>query len=219
MRSAVASQALMVRPESEHSCPSSLANKPIAVQFHAGSHYTVLRLLEGYIPAGKINLLHYGRPRYRFEAMMSGEVDAAMLMEPWISLAEKNGCRAVCEGHYLGAENASDNMDEKTFAAINRAVIRAVDLINSDKKRFIHYPIDQPKFAPVAKVWGGLTADDFHLPCLRYAHPRPYTKEQLEDTYNWMVRWDLLNAAVCATDYVDNRAVDSIAADETLFTV
>ncbi|MDP7586584.1 MAG: hypothetical protein FI737_01310 [SAR202 cluster bacterium] len=179
MRSAVASQALMVRPESEHSCPSSLANKPIAVQFHAGSHYTVLRLLEGYIPAGKINLLHYGRPRYRFEAMMSGEVDAA----------------------------------------INRAVIRAVDLINSDKKRFIHYPIDQPKFAPVAKVWGGLTADDFHLPCLRYAHPRPYTKEQLEDTYNWMVRWDLLNAAVCATDYVDNRAVDSIAADETLFTV
>ena len=219
MRSAVASQALMVRPESEHYCPSSLANKPIAVQFHAGSHYTVLRLLEGYIPAGKINLLHYGRPRYRFEAMMSGEVDAAMLMEPWISLAEKTGCRAVCEGHYLGAENASDNMDEKTFAAINRAVIRAVDLINSDKKRFIHYLIDQPKFAPGAKVWGGLAADNFHLPRLHYAHPRPYTEEQLEDTYNWMVRWDLLNAAVCATDYVDNRAVDSIAADETLFIV
>ncbi len=102
----------MVRPESDHYYPSSLANKPIAVQFHAGSHYTVLRLLEGYIPAEKIKLLHYGSPRYRFEAMMSGEVDAAMLMEPWISLAEKNGCRAVCEGHYLGAENASDNMEE-----------------------------------------------------------------------------------------------------------
>ena len=81
---------------------------------------------------------------------MSGEVDAAMLMEPWISLAEKNGCRSVCEGHYLGAENASDNMDEETFTAINRAVVKAVDLINSDKKRFLHYLIDQPKFAAIA---------------------------------------------------------------------
>ena len=123
LRSAVASQALLVRPQSDHYYPSSLANKPIAVQFHAGSHYypsslankpiavqfhagshyTVLRLLEGYIPSEKIKLLHYGSPRYRFEALMSGEVDAAMLMEPWIALAEKNGCRAVCEGHYLGA--------------------------------------------------------------------------------------------------------------------
>ena len=204
----------MVRPESEHYYPSSLANKPIAVQFHAGSHYTVLRLLEGYIPADKINLLHYGSPRYRFEAMMNGEVEAAMLMEPWISLAEKNGCRSVCEGHYLGAENASDNMDEETFSAINRAVVKAVDLINSDKKRFLHYLIDSPKFSEAAAEWGGLTVDDFHLPRLRYAHPRPYTDEQLEDTYNWMVRWNLLNAAVCATDYIDNRDVEVIAADD-----
>ena len=116
--------------------------------------------------------------------------------------------------HYLGAENASDNMDEETFAAINRAVSKAVDLINSDKKRFIHYLIDQPKFAPVAAEWGGLTADDFHLPRLRYAYPRPYTEEQLEDTYNWMVRWGLLNASVCATDFVDNRESEPVAADD-----
>ncbi len=69
-----------------------------------------------------------------------------MLMEPYISLAEKNGCRSVCEGHYLGSENASDNMDEYTFAAINRAVTKAVGLINSDKKRFLHYLLDDPKF-------------------------------------------------------------------------
>jgi len=214
LRSAVASQALLVGPQSDHYYPSSLANKPIAVQFHAGSHYTVLRLLEGYIPSEKIKLLHYGSPRYRFEALMSGEVEAAMLMEPWIALAEKNGCRAVCEGHYLGAENASDNMDEETFTAINRAVSKAVDLINSDKKRFIHYLIDQPKFASVAAEWGGLTADDFHLPRLRYAYPRPYTEEQLEDTYNWMVRWGLLNASVCATNFVDNREAEPVAADD-----
>ena len=84
-----------------------------------------IRLLSGYLPEEKLKLMHYGSPQHRFEALMDGEV-AAALMEPWITLAEKVGCRAVCEGLYLGAENASDNMDEETFAAINRAVVRAV---------------------------------------------------------------------------------------------
>ena len=170
--------------------------------------------MEGYLPAEKIKLLHFGSPENRLEALLSGDVAAAMLMEPYISLAEKNGCRSVCEGHYLGAENASDNMDEQTFAAINRAVTKAVDLINSDKKAFIHYLLDDPKFAPVLEKWGPLTADDFILSRLRYTHPTPYTDEQVEDTYNWMVRWNLLNASACATDLVDNRDVAPVAADD-----
>ena len=39
----------MVRPDSSHYYPGTLGNKPIAVQFHAGSHYVALRLLEGYL--------------------------------------------------------------------------------------------------------------------------------------------------------------------------
>ena len=56
--------------------------------------------------------------------------------------------------------------------------------------------------------------DDFHLPRLRYTHPMPYTDEQVEDTYNWMIRWGLLNSSVCAADFVDNRAADPVAADD-----
>jgi len=93
-------------------------------------------------------------------------------------------------------------------------VIKAVDLINSDKKRFLHYLIDQPRFAAIADEWGGLTPNDFHLPRLRYTHPLPYTDEQVEDTYNWMVRWGLLNASVCANDFVDNRTAEPTAADD-----
>lgn len=52
------------------------------------------------------------------------------------------------------------------------------------------------------------------LPRLRYAHPMPYTDEQVDDTYNWMVRWGLLNASVCATDFVDNRVAEPTAADD-----
>ena len=214
MRSSVANQALLVQGDSSHYYPGSLGYEPIAVQFHAGSHYTALRLLEGYLPPEKIKLLHFGSPENRLEALLTGEVSAAMLMEPYISLAEKNGCRSVCEGHYLGAENASDNMDEDTFAAINRAVTKAVDLINSDKKRFIHYLLNDTKFTPVLKKWGPLAIDDFVLSRLRYTQPTPYTDEQIEDTYNWMVRWRLIDSSACATDFVDNRDTEPVIADD-----
>ena len=143
MRSAVASQAIMVPPDSPHNYPGTLGNQPVAVNFHAGSHYVGLRLLEGYLPVKKIKLVHYGSPIHRFESMLNGEVAAAVVMEPWIALGEKLGCKTVAEGHYLGAENASEDMDEETFAAINRAVENAVDLINADKKKYIHYMLDE----------------------------------------------------------------------------
>ena len=132
---------------------------------------------------------------------------------PW---EEKLGCKALCEGHYLGAENASDDMDEATFAAINRAVDKAVDLLNADKRKYLHYLIDDPRHAAPLAKYGGLTPDDFHLPRLRYVKATTYTDEIVEDTYHWMVRWGLLSGAACSTDLVDNRlpaAAASPAAD------
>ncbi len=73
----MASQAILVRPDSPDNYPGTLGNKPVAVNFHAGSHYVALRLLEGYLPKEKIKLVHFGSPEQRFEAMMSGEVAAA----------------------------------------------------------------------------------------------------------------------------------------------
>ncbi len=210
LRSAVASQAILVRPDSPHNYPGTLGNKPIAVQFHAGSHYVALRLLEGYLPTHKIKLIHYGSPQQRFEAMWNGDVDACVVMEPWIALGEKLGCKALCEGHYLGAENASDDMDEETFAAINRAVGKAVDMLNADKRRYLHYLIDDPRYAAALAKYGGLTPDDFHLPRLRYTKATPYSDEIVADTYHWMIRWGLIDPEARTANLVDNR-VDKAA--------
>ena len=96
----MASQAIVARPDSPHNYPGTLGNKPIAVQFHSGSHYVALRTLEGYLTRDKIKLVHFGSPRHRFEAMMDGEVDAAALMEPWITLA----VRSTRAGHFRRIE-------------------------------------------------------------------------------------------------------------------
>lgn len=204
----------MVRPDSPHNYPGTLGNKPVAVQFHAGSHYVALRLLEGYLPEEKLKLVHYGSPQQRFEAMWNGEVDACAVMEPWIALGEKLGCKVLCEGHYLGAENASDDMDPETFAAINRAVAKAVAMLNADKRKYLHYLIDDPRHAAALTKYGGLTPEDFHLPRLRYTTATPYTDEIVEDTYNWMVRWGLISRVACTADLVDNRLAEVSASGD-----
>jgi len=69
-----------------------------------------------------------------------------------------------------------------------RAVKKAVDLINADKRKYVHYMIEEiaPQYAKQ------LTPDDFYIPRLRYVDPAPYTKEEFDRAYNWMLTWDLV---------------------------
>ena len=47
--------------------------------------------LEGFLRRKEIKVVHAGRPLERYEALMAGKVACVGLMEPWITLAEKNG--------------------------------------------------------------------------------------------------------------------------------
>jgi len=85
-------------------------------------------------------------------------------------------------------------------------------MLNADKRRYLHYLIDDPRYAATLAKYGGLTPDDFHLPRLRYVKATPYTDEIVEDTYHWMVRWGLISSAACATNLVDNRLPEAAAA-------
>ena len=50
--------------------------------------------------------------------MMSGEIEATTLTEPYVTLAEKKGCRLICEAFYHGTEVASDRVDAETYARV-----------------------------------------------------------------------------------------------------
>ena len=49
LRPALVSQAIVVRPDSPLTRVQTLRYKTIAVNFHAGSHYLTLQLLEGFM--------------------------------------------------------------------------------------------------------------------------------------------------------------------------
>ena len=92
----------------------------------------------------KLGRVPNGSP-YRFNLLMRGDIEATTLTEPYISLAEKKGCRLVVSAFHHGTEVASDRVDAETYGAFNRAVREAVRRINANKRAYLHYFIDYYK--------------------------------------------------------------------------
>jgi NitT/TauT family transport system substrate-binding protein len=193
-----------VPPGSPYNIPSDLKDVPVAVNFHAGSHYVALGLLGGYLKRDEIKVVHVGGPKQRFDALKKGTVGAAAVMEPWVTAAEKLGYKVIAETFYEGAEVATPSLDPKGYAAIERAVKRAVVKINEDIRPYLKYLI-----AEVPESIVRLAVEDFHLPRLRYNDPRPYTEAEYTQIYDWMVSWGLLSA-----DSVYDRIVEHRGAAE-----
>ena len=199
-RAAVSTQAIVVRGNSRCDVPQDLANVEVAVNFHAGSHYITLGMLSGYMSREEVKTVHVGIPNQRFKALLDGTIQAAAVMEPWISAAEKLGCKVICEAFYNGLEVADPSVDPEMFAALNRAHIRAVDRINADIRPWLHHltaevPADIVKLEP----------SDLHLPRLRYNHPEPYSPDEFRRTYDFMVSWGLINPQSTYDKLVDAR--------------
>lgn len=204
-RAAVVCQGVYVPPDSPINGPAELAGRTVGVQFHQGSHYSTLSMLEGFFTPEELteSVVHAGTVRERYEAMMSGEIDAATLMEPWISLAEKKGAKKLIETHYFGVENAAADMDPEILAALNRGIKRAVKLINADKRKYVRHMIDEMPEEYARQ----LSADDFYLPRLRYVDPVPYSQEQFQRAFDFMVRYDLVGADADYSKLVCNTMI------------
>lgn len=199
-RAAVVSQAIIVAGDSSCSHPEDLSNVPVAVHYHAGSQYMTLHMLEGFLPREQIQLIHIPVSAERYKALLNNEISAITVPEPWVSLAERQGCKVVCEAFCIGSEVASPEIDSITYAAIQRAIKGAVRLINDNKKKYLSYFI-----ADVPLEIGVLRSKDLHLPRLRYVDPAPYPVEEFNRAYQWMLSWGLIPKDATFDRIVDNR--------------
>lgn len=190
--------AIVVAPDSPYYEPEMLKNKEIAVTPNNGSHFTTLKIMEGFLKQEHVKTTSVGSMPKRIEALKQGRVAAVSLMEPWISVAQKMGLRILAESHSTRAEAASDDLDGKTLAAMFHAQARAVKEIEKDPAPYIHYF--------VCETGGLLEARDFQTWRLLHAAPQPYTRERWEDTYNWSVKWNMTVPGATYDSIVDNRA-------------
>jgi NitT/TauT family transport system substrate-binding protein len=148
-------------------------------------------MLEGFLPRDQINVCNAPTgSRNRFNLMMKGEIEATTLTEPYITLAEKKGCRIICSAFYHGTEVASDRVDAETYAAFNRAVREAVRRINSNKKAYLHYFIDYHKKRD--PEIGTLKPEDLREGRIVVMNPAPIPDDELQRTYEWVKSWGML---------------------------
>ena len=132
-RAIVSYAAMVVAPDSPVYTPQQLANRTVGVPFYFGTHYLALHLLEGFVPREAIRVCHAPNgSRPRLASLRRGEIEATTLTEPYITLAEKQGCRTICSGFFHGTEVGSERVDAQTYAAFNRAVRQAVKRINAN---------------------------------------------------------------------------------------
>ena len=200
-RSIVSFAGLVVRPESEVYTPQQLAGKLVGVPFYFGTHYLALHMLEGFLERDQINVCSAPNgSRHRYDAMMSGMVEATTLTEPYLTLAEKNGCRVVASAFYHGTEVASDKVDAETYAMFNRAVCEAVQRINADKKKYLQYFIDYHKEKD--PEIGTLSVSDLKGSRIVVVEPAPIPEDELERTADWIKSWGMLETTENYNDLI-----------------
>jgi NitT/TauT family transport system substrate-binding protein len=192
-RGIVTFAAIAVAPNSNIYTAQQLAHRRVGVPFYFGTHYLALHMLEGFLTREEINVCSVPHgSRYRLDLMLRGEVDATTLTEPYVSLAEKMGCRLVCSAFYHGTEVAADRVDAETYAAFNRAVRAAVRRINADKRGYLHYFIDYHKRND--PEIGRLSIDDLRESRVVVVDPAPIPAEELQRTYEWVRSWGMLES-------------------------
>jgi NitT/TauT family transport system substrate-binding protein len=179
--------------------PEQLKDRPVAVTIYNGSHFTTLKMLEGFIRKDDIKVTNAGTMRQRLEAVHRGELAAATFNEPWISVAQKQGFRIIMESHSTRSEAAGDEMDGQTLAALFRAEAEAAHQINAKPGRYAHYITEEAR--------GLLEPNELQTWRLLYAPPAPYTRERFERTYQWMLGYpELVAPGATYEAVVDNRA-------------
>ena len=197
--SAMSSFAIVTRPNSDYYEPEQFKDVPIAVSPYNGSHFTTLKLLEGFVAKDHIKITNAGTMEERLSAIGRGDVAAGSFMEPWISVAQKQGFRIIMESHSTRSEAAGDELDGPTLAAMFRAQTAAAELINANPQKYEHYFLAEAK--------GLLEPGELQAWRLLYGPIVPYTRERFEYTYNWMLGYpDLVTPGATYESTVDNRA-------------
>jgi NitT/TauT family transport system substrate-binding protein len=190
--------AIAVRKDSKFYAPEMLKDQLIAVTPNNGSHFTTLKMMEGFLEPSHLKVTNVGTMPQRLQALKDGKVQAVSLMEPWISVAQKEGLRILIESHSTRAEAAGDELDAETLKKMFRAQARGSEAIEKDPTPFIKYF--------VAETGGRITERDFQTWRLLNGPPTEYTRERFEDEYNWTVKWNMTVPGATYENTVDNRA-------------
>ncbi len=133
----VARFAFFVKPGSTIRRLADLRNVPVGVGLMAGSHFTALRTLEAVLPKSEIRVENVGGPGKRLQALLSGQVEVANLLDPEIAMAEAKGLERIAQGEFRTLFWVSPTIRPDVLAAYFRALRRADVALRGSPARYL----------------------------------------------------------------------------------
>jgi NitT/TauT family transport system substrate-binding protein len=179
LRPAVVTQAVLSFRDDVQE-PHDLADLPVGVSAFSGQHYTTLQLLEGALRRDQLNIVNV-RAEAALEYAQQGELAATTVMEPFISLALKQGAHIVTSTFYRGGQVFAEPVPAEARAAYVRAVNAAVDIVKADPDRYRSY-ITQD-------AHGALRPEELRPDFYRYTHAKEMSQKRFDESYGWMSSW------------------------------
>jgi len=183
-------------PGSGLTSPEDLAGVEIAVNSQTGSHYAALEQLPAFMDRSQVCPEHFGKIADRFQALRSGEIEAAVLFEPYSSLAEYLGLERA---HSLEARNAIMGhaaMSADTIERVRSALTAAADVINQDPQQYREDYIEMLRLEEESNphLFDGVDVEEFRaqLTVPEYPGVTPVPDTRLQQTLDWMYENELI---------------------------
>jgi NitT/TauT family transport system substrate-binding protein len=177
LRAAVAAQAI-VSFDQRLQTPRDMADVPVVVQELTGSHYTTIQMLESAIGRERLKIQPGGLPQRRWAGLKDGGYRAVTVMEPFISLALKEGAHIIAASFYRGGEVVAAELTPEQRKSYYDAENAAVDLINADFYKYAHHVTAHAK--------GALEPKELLRAFVHYKHVDYYDPELFNRAYQWM---------------------------------
>ncbi|MET0147241.1 MAG: nitrate ABC transporter substrate-binding protein [Ilumatobacteraceae bacterium] len=184
LRPAVVAQAIVsFDPDLQE--PHDLSGVPVVTGLTTGGHYTTLQILEGALRRDQIVVEGSGPGggMMRIDELKAGQLRAITTMEPFISLALKEGAHVIASSFYRGAQVFAESVPVEAQQAYVRAVNEAADLLNADLDSYRH----------LITEWAGdrLAPDELRQEYFRFTHAKEYSQQRFDESYAWMASWGL----------------------------
>jgi ABC-type nitrate/sulfonate/bicarbonate transport system substrate-binding protein len=181
----VSPSGLFVPPESPIRQPERLANVPVTVGYHSGSHYSTLQGLEKFLKREEIKLHFAGLLLDRLALLVDRQVPAASLFGAPLYVAEQLGFRKIVDTTFMIAHLVSGDADLQDVERYFKALRRAQHDIDMEPELYKHYFLRE------------LPERYHHLVDIRAFGPgerlvfEPYPQVVFERTRRWIESWNL----------------------------
>lgn len=176
---------IFVPPESSIQKPEDLANVPVTVGYHSGSHFSTLQGLEKSLKREEIKLHFAGLLLDRLALLVDRQVPAVSLFGAAFYVAEQLGFRKIVDTTFMIGHLVTDEADLQDVERYFKALRRAQHDIDIEPETYKHYFLRE-------------LPERYHrLVDIRRFGPgerlvfEPYPREVFERTRKWIESWNL----------------------------